>query len=139
MEDKTNLPEDKSVKLENQETNLGLYPELTQESLSMYLKDLQNIAHIIMKGFDKDIESISDSNHKQFILFMDTLQNIALSNKDYNHFLQNWKLSLVIYNRTMALTSAFTMGVAIGTFLNAPHLALDFSKPSDDIEEERGE
>jgi hypothetical protein len=132
MENKTNLPEDKSVKLENQ-PDLGLYPELTQESLSMYINDIKNLARMVVQD---DIDSTSNTKNKEFTKFLTLVQNISLRNKDFATLMQGWKVALVAMNRTTALTSAFTTGVAIGTFLSCPHLALDFTDSTND---EKGE
>jgi hypothetical protein len=128
MENKPNLEEDKIAESNNSDSNnsmdLGSYPKLTDESLSMFLKDMEKFNKYFYKS-QLNPDFIVDENYRQFGFFLTLLGNTAINNPEFEKSLANWKMALVLTNRTTALMSAFLTGVAIGTFLNSPHLVLE--------------
>ena len=90
----------------------GGFPNVTKEEISLYLQAL--------KG-----DSLA--------AFLNLVGKCSMESKEYQKFLGQWKMMLVMANRTTGLTNAYISGVAIGYFLAKPE-----SLPSEGALEEGG-
>ena len=77
----------------------GGFPNATKEEVSLYLQSLSGEA---------------------LAAFLNLVGKCSMESKEYQKFLGQWKMMLVMANRTTGLTQAYLTGVAIGYFLAKP-------------------
>ncbi len=91
----------------------GDFPHVTATMLDLYLRVITEDLRLGAKtGKETDLTACLKAVYE-------TLGKVA----GYNHeLLPQWKMALVMQNRTVALTSAFITGLAVGMFMAKPEL-----------------
>jgi hypothetical protein len=107
----------------NIENPSTLYPSLNDIELTTFLTTLKDC------GKKLDLQQSKD-----FLDWLHYLQNISMSNEEFNNLFYELKQVLHLVNRTAGLINAYAIGIGVGLFLGRPELL-----PSINIEPEETE